>query len=197
MLVSRSTEESHLYMYLHPCVCGEDDFEWRDHEIVTGNGWLVSIYTGECGRCGEPRGFEFALAPEPSPPPPALGGSKPSSIIDPGEFLSTAQRLAAGVPPDPARVDDEEFHAVRDALAFAVASVEEVLKFVPDGADAVPEDAFHSELGRRLYRQSPEQFDRRRLAEILAGYRALLAAYDAAITIAVPAGSGTAPRTPG
>src|SRR5919106_2874637 len=74
MLVSRSTEESHLYMYLHPCECGEDDFEWRDHEIVSGNGWLVSIYSGECGRCGKPRSFEFALAPEPSPPPPSLGG---------------------------------------------------------------------------------------------------------------------------
>jgi hypothetical protein len=188
MLVSRSTEESHLYMYLHPCECGEDDFEWRDHEIVSGNGWLVSIYSGECGRCDRPRSFEFALAPEPSPPPPSLGGSKPSSIIDPGEFLDTAQRLMAGVPADPTRVDDDEFHAARDALAFAVASVEEVLKFIPDGADLVPEEAFRSELGGRLHRRSPELFRRHRLTATLAEYRRLLSAYDAAI--AVPAVGG-------
>ena len=188
MLVSRSTEESHLYMYLHPCECGEDDFEWRDHEIVSGNGWLVSIYSGECGRCGKPRSFEFALAPEPSPPPPSLGGPGPSSIIDPGEFLETAQRLVAGVPADPARVDDDEFHAPRDALAVAVASVEEVLKFVPAGADLVPAEAFRSELGRRLYRQSPERFSRRRLTAILDGYRRLLSAYDAGIATTVPTG---------
>jgi hypothetical protein len=191
MLVSRSTEESHLYMYLHPCECGEDDFDWRDHEIVSGNGWLVSIYSGECGRCRRPRSFEFALAPEPSPPAPSLGGSKPSSIIDPGEFLETAQRLAAGVPADPAQVDDDEYHAARDALAFAVVSVEEVLKFLPDGADLVPEAAFRSELGRRLYRRSPEQFSRRRLTATLEDYRRLLSAYDAAVTVSVPgAGSG-------
>ena len=188
MLVSRSTEESHLYMYLHPCACGEADFEWRDHDIIPGNGWLVSIYSGECGRCGRPRSFEFALAPEPSPPPPSLGGTAPSSIIDPGEFLETARRLVDGVPNDPAVVDDDEFHAARDALAFAVASVEEVLKFIPDGAELIRQEALRSEVGRQLYRQSPEQFSRPRLTATLDDYRRLLSAYDAAITTEVRTG---------
>lgn len=188
MLVSRSTEESHLYMHLHPCECGEDDFDWHDHEIVSGNGWLVSIYSGECGRCGRSRSFEFALAPEPSPPPPALGGSTPSQIIDPAEFLAIARRLAATVPADPARVDDDEFHRARDALAFAIASVEEVLKFIPDGAEAVPAQAFRSVAGRRLYRDAPERFTRTRLAASGEAYRRLLSDYDAAVTIDAPAG---------
>jgi hypothetical protein len=188
MLVSRSTEESHLYMHLHPCECGEADFDWRDHDIVSGNGWLVSIYSGECGRCGRSRSFEFALAPEPSPPPPALGGSVPSHIIDPGEFLEIAQRLAATVPADPAAVDDDEFHAARDALAFAVASVEEVLKFIPEGAEAVPAAAFRSAAGQRFRREAPERFTRTRLAAYLDDYRRLLVDYDAAVATDAPAG---------
>ncbi|HEY8473820.1 MAG TPA: hypothetical protein VIL37_14455 [Natronosporangium sp.] len=186
MLVSRSTEESHLYMYLHPCRCGEAEFEWQDHEIVTGNGWLVAIYSGECGRCGRPRSFEFALAPEPSPPPPALGGDQPSRIIDPGEFLATAEELAADVPADPAEVDDDEFHAARDAVAFAVACVDEVLKFIPAEAELVPTEAIRRAASRRRYRRAPEQFSRRWLTERRDEYRRLLAAYDAAGVTGVP-----------
>lgn len=181
MLVSRSTEESHLYMYLHPCECGEADFDWRDHEIVPGNGWLVSVYSGECERCGRSRSFEFALAPEPSPPAPALGGGAPSRIIDPGEFLDTAQQLAATVPTDPVEVDDDEFHAAHDALAFAIACLDEVLKFIPDDVGAVPPDAFRSELGHHSYREAPELFSRPRLEALRGSYRRLLADYDAAI----------------
>jgi hypothetical protein len=188
MLVTRSTEESHLYMHLHPCECGEADFDWRDHEIVSGNGWLVSIYSGECGRCGRARSFEFALAPEPSPPPPALGGNAPSRIIDPGEFLKVSRQLVATVPDDPAAVDDDGYHRARDALAFAVASLDEVLKFIPDGADQVPASAFRSAAGRRLYRDAPDQFTRARLAASRDAYRRLLSAYDAVVASDAPAG---------
>jgi hypothetical protein len=184
MLVSRSTEESHLYMYLHPCQCGEADFDWRDHEIVPGNGWLLSVYTGECGRCGRPRSFEFVLAPEPSPPAPALGGGTPSQIIDPGEFLDTAHRLVETVPANPAEVDDDEFHGARDALAFAIACVDEVLKFIPDGADAVPPSAFHGGRGRRRYRDAPARFSRSRLEATRDSYRRLLSTYDAGLPTA-------------
>jgi hypothetical protein len=184
MLVSRSTEESHLYMYLHPCECGEADFDWRDHEIVPGNGWLVSIYSGECGSCGRSRSFEFALAPEPSPPAPAMGGSAPSQIIDPGEFLHAARQLADTVPANPAEVDDDEFHGARDALAFAIACLDEVFKFLPEAADAVPADAFCSDTGRQLHREAPQQFSRTRLEGTLDSYRRLLAGYDAATHVA-------------
>lgn len=188
MLLSRSTEESHLYMLLHPCQCGEADFEWREHGLVQGGERLVATYSGECERCGRPRAFEFALLPEPPPPPPALGGRTPSRIIDPGEFLQTGRLSAATVPADPAVLDDDEFHGTYDALAFAIASVEEVLKFIPDGAEAVPAEAFHSATGRRMYEESPDQFTRSSLVATLAAYRRLLAAYDAALTMD-PAGA--------
>jgi hypothetical protein len=181
MLVSRSTEESHLYMHLHPCQCGESDFEWREHGLVQGEEGLISVYSGECERCGRPRTFEFALAPEPSPPPPALGGDAPSQIIDPGEFLATSRLFADTVPADPTEVDDDGFHAAYDALAFALATLEEVLKFIPYRTDAVPAGAFRSDAGRQLYLDSPEQFTRPRLEETRQAYRRLLSAYDAAV----------------
>lgn len=181
MLLSRSTEESHLYMHLHPCECGEADFDWREHGIVPGETRFVSVYSGECDSCGRSRVFEFALTPEPPPPAPALGGDAPSAIIDPGEFLQISQMVAATVPDDPATLDDDEFHGARDALAFALASLDEVLKFVPAGGDAVPAEAFRSEAGRRLYRESPERFTRERLVALRAEYHRLLADYRAAV----------------
>jgi hypothetical protein len=175
-------------MHLHPCECGEANFEWSEHGLVQGEERLISVYSGECERCGQPRVFEFALLPEPSPPPPALGGGSPSQIIDPGEFLQTSRRFAATVPAKPAELSDDEFHGAFDALVFAIANVEEVLKFIPDGAEAVPAGAVRSRAGQRLYAESPDQFTRSRLTATLDGYRRLLADYNAAITAEVPAG---------
>lgn len=184
MLVSRSTEESHLYMHLHPCECGEANFDWREHGLVQGESHLISVYSGECERCGRPREFEFALVPEPSPPPPALGGNAPSQIIDPGEFLQTSQLFAATAPADPDDLDDDEFHGAYDSLAFALASVEEVLKFIPDGAEAVPPEAFRSDAGRAMYAQAPDRFTRSQLERIRDTYHRLLNGYRA--TAAAP-----------
>lgn len=182
MLASRSTEESHLYMHLHPCECGEADFEWHEHRLVQREEGLVSIYSGDCERCARARSFEFLLVPEPSPPPPALGGDRPSSIIDPGEFLQTSQVFAGSVPEDPASLSDDEYYGAYDALMFAIVSVEEVLKFIPDGVDAVPGEAFRTDHGRRLHRHCPELFTRSGLAATRDAYRRLLAAYDATVS---------------
>lgn len=187
MLTSRSTEESHLYMHLHPCECGEADFEWREHDLAQRDEGLISVYTGECERCDRRRVFEFALAPEPSPPPPALGGSAPSTIIDPGEFLQTSQTFAAAVPTNPTSLSDDEFYSAHDALAFALANVDEVLKFIPDGADVVLPEAFRSAAGRRLYQRTPELFSRSRLAATRDAYRRMLTDYRAAVTVDIPA----------
>lgn len=168
-------------MHLHPCECGEPNFEWREHGLVPGGERFISVYSGECERCGRPRVFEFALMPEPSPPPPALGGAAPSSIIDPGEFFQTSLVFAATVPADPSELDDDEFHSAYDALAFALASVEEVLKFIPSGADSVPAGAFRSETSQALYRGDPDQFTLTRLEDTRESYQQLLERYRAAI----------------
>ncbi len=56
--LTRSSDEAHLYMGLHPCVCGETDFGTTSSVAEDGGGWLVR-YTGRCVECGRDRSFEF------------------------------------------------------------------------------------------------------------------------------------------
>jgi hypothetical protein len=99
--------------------------------------------------------------------------------VDPGEFLAASHRAAAAVPLDPAQVAVEDLDDAYDAIELAVAGVVEVLKFVPKTADAVPEDAFTSDLGRQLYAADPGQFGRDRLELELADYERIRSAYAA------------------
>jgi hypothetical protein len=166
VLVARSPSECQLYLELHPCSrCGEADFPWSRHEAGEQAGWLLSAYEGVCPSCGTPRRFEFRL-PDDVVPPPAYGGPEPSQIIDPGEFFELGERAAvyavvpADAPPDRRAV-------AREAAVDAVAAVEEVLKFLPPGADAVPDEAFTSDVGRVVYAADPRRFGRERLESLL------------------------------
>jgi hypothetical protein len=196
MLFARSPDECHLYMELHPCTCGSDVFTWTRHSLEQRDAQLVSVYEGACGRCDTGRRFEFEVAGgvrEPQgeasraglavdqPAPPAYGGAAPSLIIDPGEFLASSQQAAAEVPADPARVDADQLGEAYDAIDVAVAGIVEVLKFIPDGADAVPEAAFTSALGRRMYAGDPPRFRRARLALELAELERIRSAYASAL----------------
>jgi hypothetical protein len=130
------------------------------------------VYEGDCPSCRAPRRFVFTLGPH-AVPPPAYGGPAASHIIDPGEFLAMGDRAAqhAAVPPDalPHRRAD-----AREAAADAVAAVEEVLKFLPPSAEAVPEAAFTSAAGRAVYDADPARFHRDRLHAQLQSYRQTL-----------------------
>jgi hypothetical protein len=184
MLFARSPDECHLYMELHPCQCGEDAFDWSAHALEQRDGTLVpvyvSVYEGTCARCGTARRFEFRVTGD-HPPPPAYGGDTPSSIVDPGEFLASSQRAAAAVPAHPARLGPDRLADAYDAIEVAVAGIVEVLKFVPDGADAVPETAFTSDVGRRMYVGDPARFRRDRLALELAELERIRSAYASAL----------------
>jgi hypothetical protein len=167
-------------MELHPCSCGEEVFEWSRHRLEQRENRLVSVYEGTCGRCGTSRRFEFEVTDEVSPPP-AYGGATPSKIIDPGEFLTVSQRAAADVPADPRTVDSDDLDDAYDGIEIAVAALDEVLKFVPPGAAAVPAEAFTSDLGRKMYASDPGQFDRDRLTVALAEYARIRSAYASAV----------------
>lgn len=180
MLFARSPDECQLYMELHPCGCGEEEFAWSRHVLEEQNGRLVSGYEGTCGRCGTARQFEFEVAGEHAEPP-AYGGDEPSRIVDPGEFLASGQRAAAGVPPHPDQVETDRLADAYDAIEQAAAGLVEVLKFVPVGGDAVPEAAFTSDLGRRTYASDPARFRRGRLVLELAELERIRAAYAAAL----------------
>lgn len=158
MLVARSSPECHLYIELHPCACGEAVFAAK-HRTVSRDGQLVAVYEGPCRRCGAQRSFEFVLAEEIPPRPPAFGGDAPSTILDAGEFLHAADRFAKLAPPD---------------LARAIACLDEVLKLIPPGHDRVPEESIVSAVGRAVYTAEPGRFRRPRLVAVRDTYRGLL-----------------------
>ena len=60
-------------------------------------------------------------------------------------------------------------------LDIARAALEEVIKFLPDGADSVPDNAFWTERGRAVRDREPGRFRRARLAAVLDVYRKQLA----------------------
>lgn len=180
MLIARSSPECRLYMDLHACSCGETGFAAEHALQEDAEGRLLAVYSGLCPRCGLPRRFVFALDDAIPPPPPAFGGAAPSRIVDPGEFLLYADKASAAADFAPAPGDPRADERGRLALAAAAAAVDEVLKFIPPGAAAVPEAAFASATGRALYAREPGRFSRVRLEATAASHRAALAGYRAA-----------------
>ncbi|MFF9015967.1 hypothetical protein ACF09C_23755 [Streptomyces sp. NPDC014870] len=146
-------------MDLHPCACGSGDFD-RQHRLEQHGDDIVAVYEGACRQCGTTRRFEFRMAEEIPPPPPAFGGAQPSQIIDPGEFAEVAGRISESVGIQLLNSPESEHYKLRDAVAYTVAAYEEMLKFLPSGADSIPASAFTSEVGKARYRREPGNFDR-------------------------------------
>ncbi|MEO3810487.1 hypothetical protein ABGB17_15925 [Sphaerisporangium sp. B11E5] len=166
--VARTRDEAHLYLDLHPCAaCGSVDVTWEDALVVT-DGVAATRYSGTCPGCGAARRYEFGVPRREVVAAgfPVFGGPEPSRLLDAGEWLWVADLTAGDVPPhDPP--------AARQALAIATAAVEEVVKFIPPGADRVPDEAFWSDRGRRVRAAEPGRFQVDRLLVVRDTYRDL------------------------
>lgn len=171
--IARTVLESYLFMELHPCGCGEGRLTVSSSDLLQdADGTLARRRRGTCPGCQKPREFIFGV-PEVLESGGAswelfFGGDEPSQIIDAGEWLDIAQRLAASVSPSrwsrPSRRREG-----REVLTEAVAATNEVLKFIPQAADQVSEDAFWSDRGVQKYGEAPEQFRRGALGEFRGG----------------------------
>jgi hypothetical protein len=178
---ARTNAEAQLYMDLHPCACGEFRFPRASSVVTTPDGALASRYAGTCPRDGVEREFLFGLPERVMPPPPdgvvVYGGPESSALIDPGEWLSVADAYARGVPADTAALAADggatAQATARSMLVRAVAAVEEVLKFIPAGADRVPEEAFVTDRGRAAHTREPGRFRRSRLEAVRDTYRSI------------------------
>jgi hypothetical protein len=176
LAVSRTSAEAHLYMDLHGCSCGQSGFARDSAVVALDDGDLARRYTGACTACGSPREFVFRLPAEPSTVPAgrmSFGGDEPSRLIDPGEWLAVADAWAAQAPAGPAGLAPEQLRQGQAALDRAAAALDEVLKFVPEGADAVPGGAFFSDRGREIFAREPGRFRRNRLAAVRDTYAGL------------------------
>ncbi|MFG1945199.1 hypothetical protein [Nonomuraea sp. NPDC048826] len=166
--VARTRDEAHLYLDLHPCACGSADTTWRGG-LVSVAGEMVNRYSGDCEECAAPREYLFGLPARPVMPTgyPTFGGPEPSELLDAGEWLWVADLSAGNVPvDDPAEAER--------ALKVATAAVAEVVKFVPPGADAVPDDGFWSERGLGMRAAEPGRFDLDRLLVVRDTYQGLV-----------------------
>jgi hypothetical protein len=164
--VARTRDEAHLYLDLHPCdACGSVETAWTN-VVAVADGTPATRYTGSCGGCGAEREFWFGLPERPVLPEgyPTFGGPEPSQLLDAGQWWWVADVTAGDLPAG----DDAE---ARRSLAIARAAVEEVLKFIPPGEDAVPETAFWSEQGRRAYEEGPSRFTLDHLLAARTAYR--------------------------
>ncbi|MEV6286365.1 hypothetical protein [Kribbella sp. NPDC051770] len=165
--IARTGDETLLFLELNPCPdCGSIDTPW-EHGLADEDGELVISYSGVCSSCGASRQYLFGLPESESLGPfPNFGGPEASELIDAGQWMEVADSAAASVPDD-AAPDDEQASTV---LAVARAAVEEVLKFVPPDADAVPDDAFWTEAGRALRDAEPGRFRVDRLLVVRDSY---------------------------
>jgi hypothetical protein len=173
VLVARSSPECHLYIELHPCACGEAQYSSK-HRLVSRDDQLVAVYEGTCPRCHVGRGFEFALDPE-IPPGMKFGGAKPSQIIDAAQFLAVADAAARSVPGDAAALSSDDRSRARVLMSRAVDALEEVLKFIPSGAEQVSASVLFTADGQAIYAREPGRFRKNRLEAVLGVYRELLA----------------------
>ncbi|MCF6470287.1 hypothetical protein FAF44_18050 [Nonomuraea sp. MG754425] len=167
--VARTRDEAHLYLDLHPCGCGSPETTW-DNGLANIGGEPVNRYAGDCESCGAPREYLFGLPERPVMPAgyPTFGGAEPSELLDAGEWLWVSDLTAGNVPVG----DGAE---ARRTLSVAVAAVEEVVKFIPPGADAVPDDGFWSQRGQEVRAAEPGRFQLDRLLIVRDAYRDLVA----------------------
>lgn len=162
--LARTTAEAHLYMDVTPCsVCRGLGFSGTS-VVMLLDGTLHERHTGTCQECGAAREFVFRVPPnEPlNLDEVVFGGPERSELLDPGEWLNVADLVA-----------NREGGADADDLLLAAAAVDEALKFVPDDADEVPPEAFHSVTGRATYESKPYRFQRDRLKALAAALRQL------------------------
>jgi hypothetical protein len=63
----------------------------------------------------------------------------------------------------------------RESLATAAAAIDEALRFLPAGAETVPDSAFWSQRGAGVRAAEPGRFRRARLVAAARAYRSMLA----------------------
>src|SRR5205807_7015024 len=120
------------------------------------DGGRSESYVGRCAECGNEREVLFRL-PEPADRAQGaagggrFGGPEASGLLDAAEWLALAGTVELASGPGRDRLVRLEY--ARDAYA-------EALKFIPAGADAVPESALFSDVGRDRLRTEPESLTR-------------------------------------
>ncbi len=96
--------------------------------------------------------------------------TRPSELLDPGQWLWAGEQYADAVPANPGFLEGEPRAIARTWMTAAVAALREAVKFIPPGEERVPEPAFFSALGRDRLAREPQVFTRRHLVDLRLGF---------------------------
>jgi hypothetical protein len=181
-LRARTIVEAHLYLSLLRAEGALGDSDPGDPSgwttLVEGaQGWVLQA--DGAGGAFEP--FGIAIAYRDLAESRRTGvrfGSRTSTLIDAAQWQELgveyagqavgAGLKAAGAPGDRARLDEAAL-----AWQFAIDLVGEALRFLPDGADELPADAFWTAGSLRVREADPGRFTRAALTHQLETYRQL------------------------
>jgi len=144
-LRARSLAELHLFLDLAGLP------HEREHGLVEERGELVAVYAGRMPD-GRQAVFRFHAVSD--------GGEEAASVlIDAGQYHRLARELAQRVPADIASLPPAERSTAMRDLQQAIAYLDEVLLFLPRGAERAPEGAFWTRTGRDEYARRAAAFD--------------------------------------
>jgi hypothetical protein len=175
---ARTYNEAILFIRLRPCGCGEMEADWQD-VALTLSGQPARYFTGACPNCGRSREFTIAMPADANRRDDVVygDGPEPSQIIDPGEWLGVSDlygQRAEEVLTDEQFGGREDVNVVYFALSARVSALDEILKFMPENADVLPEWLCRSITGRALFEANPNRFSRDALLAERAALRANL-----------------------
>jgi hypothetical protein len=176
MLTARTLAEAEVYLSV--LATADDAPPVTETPVTTRtegpDGWTVRSAVGEVQVLY--RTEEAARLSE------ARFGLGNSLLLDAGDWVQLAAVWArraqaadfayTGQPGQDRQAVELNWEFARDAMA-------EALKFLPDGADEVPDEGFWTELGLRIHAQDRELFTRAKLTEDYEFYRDMLSDFRA------------------
>lgn len=165
---ARTADEAYLYVDRQPCPsCGRVGVgELDSMTLGERDGERLHTYVYRCPQCETRREFSFRVpdaAEQGADERVVFGGSRPSELLDAGEWLELAYVIIDSVPADLDALGAEQLVELRREVDVARAAIEEAIKFVPAGGTQVPLSSFWSQRGRLMRLRHPGRFDRIRL----------------------------------
>lgn len=154
----RSMAEMRFAYSLVPCSgCGSRDIGSVEYKSLG----KVSVQSGACPRCRTLR--EVAFHPKAklatTAPVHELGGPEPSRIIKPIQLVEELDRVGPKIVWEPEELAPAAWRASYGAIDRALICVNELLKFIGGGADAIPDAALDAP-GKADRTARPEKYRR-------------------------------------
>lgn len=137
---ARTSGEMTFFASLQRCPgCGERVDELKLELIGSGDAWG---FYGPCGHCKKRLAFPFRTFGNPIEGERAYGelGRGHSGIIPPRHFIEEIERLSPGIEVVPSRLPLDAWKKNRDTNDRVNVCLKELAKFIPAGADAIPDE---------------------------------------------------------